>query len=164
MVTGHLPPELNIDQFDYSKQDRPPSIFVTSHDHNNSNDNNSTNDTSHLLHDVFAPSRSPLSIQTQNLLPRSRPDLAPPSAARSHRSLGAFGTHLPPSPSPSSMVSDDESNSLYSPHSPHTPRHQLQASSSTNRLTHSIDPSTPQPAHNDASFGFLDSLDSVSHR
>ncbi|KAL1929681.1 hypothetical protein VTP01DRAFT_1819 [Rhizomucor pusillus] len=170
---GHLPPELNIEQFDHSKQDRPPSIFVTSHDHGNNAA--ATTDATHLLHDVFAPSRGSLSIQTQNLLPsRSpRPDLAPPSAATSrshhHGSLGTFGTHLPPSPSPSTMVSDDESNSLYSPHSPHTPQHQLQqqASSSNNRLTQAIDPSTPQPApHNDAStsFGFLESLDSSSHR
>ncbi|KAI8073467.1 HSF-type DNA-binding-domain-containing protein [Gilbertella persicaria] len=69
-------------------KEKPPSIFVTSHENNT------------ILQDIFRP----LTVQTQNLSP--------------------CGNTLPPSPSPSMLVSDDElDNSLYSPNSPHTPRH-----------------------------------------
>ncbi|KAJ8663406.1 hypothetical protein O0I10_000645 [Lichtheimia ornata] len=151
---GQLPSGFNIDQFiDGSKQERPPSIFITSPETNNNN----TND---VLHDVFGGvSRSPLSVQTQNLHhhhhQHARPDLAPPSSNR-------FGTHLPPSPSPTSLISDDESSSLYSPHSPHSPHPPTHHSSS-------LDPPTPQPQasshdQHQASFTFVNSLDPLSHR
>ncbi|KAI9485037.1 HSF-type DNA-binding-domain-containing protein [Zychaea mexicana] len=131
---GQLPSELNIDQFDIgtpttnaatptTKQERPPSIFITSPDPSTNTPHSGSG--SDLLHDVFGTSRSPLSVQTHNLHHQhTRPDVAPPpSTSRAPMtSLGPFGNHLPPSPSPSSLISDDESNSLYSP-SPHTPHH-----------------------------------------
>lgn len=148
-IIGQLPSGFNIDQFiDGSKQERPPSIFITSPETN-------TNNANDVLHDVFgAVSRSPLSVQTQNLH-HTRPDLAPPSSNR-------FGTHLPPSPSPTSLISDDESSSLYSPHSPHSPH-------PPNHHSSALDPPTPQPQasshdQHQASFTFVNSLDPLSHR
>ncbi|KAI9320860.1 HSF-type DNA-binding-domain-containing protein [Dichotomocladium elegans] len=144
---GHLPAELDVDQFDASKQERPPSIFITSPDTTAAN----TND---VLQDVLnAVSRGPLSVQTQNLH-HTRPDLAPPAGAR-------FGTHLPPSPSPTSLISDDESSSLYShsPHSPHPPIHPSVLDPPTPRAS-----SHPHSHQNNPPFTFVNSLDPLSHR
>ncbi|KAG1173995.1 hypothetical protein G6F71_005248 [Rhizopus microsporus] len=121
---GQLPSELNLDQVE---RKQPPSIFITSHDP-------SSNQPSHdsLLNDMLH--RSPLTVQTQNL-------------PFSTRSLSPFRSPLPPSPSPSMLISDDEldaASSLYSPNSPHTPR---QSSSSQN----------PYPS-------FMNSLDPLSHQ
>lgn len=135
---GHLPSELHhsMDQYEVPKlhhpQEKPPSIFITSHDPSS----NSTN--GQLLDDMFGVSRSPLTVQTQNLH----------SSNRSNMSLGPFGNQMPPSPSPSMLVSDDEldnASSLYSPNSPHTPRH---ANTSIN--------------HNYSSY--VSPLDPLSHR
>lgn len=109
---GQLPSEfVHIDsQFDL-KQEKPPSIFITSHEPNNHNGNNSN-----LLDDMFGRS-TPLTVQTQNMHCNNNNN--------NNRSLGPYGNQLPPSPSPSMLVSDDElDNSMYSPNSPHTPRHQ----------------------------------------
>lgn len=119
---GQLPTELC--QYEPPKQEKPPSIFITSHDPSS-------------LDDMFGVSRSPLTVQTQNL-----------SGGRS--SLGPYGNQLPPSPSPSMLVSDDEldnASSLYSPNSPHTPRHH-----NTNTNTN----------HNYSSY--MTPLDPLSHR
>ncbi|CEI97114.1 Putative Winged helix DNA-binding domain-containing protein (Fragment) [Rhizopus microsporus] len=123
-LLGQLPAELNLDQVE---RKQPPSIFITSHDP-------SSNQPSHdsLLNDMLH--RSPLTVQTQNL-------------PFSTRSLSPFRSPLPPSPSPSMLISDDEldaASSLYSPNSPHTPR---QSSSSQN----------PYPS-------FMNSLDPLSHQ
>ena len=83
-----------------SNGEKPPSIFITSHEPNHGNN---------ILDDMFGRPAPPLSVQTQP-----------------NRSLGPYGNNngLPPSPSPSMLVSDDElDNSMYSPNSPHTPRH-----------------------------------------
>ncbi|KAG2214478.1 hypothetical protein INT45_010946 [Circinella minor] len=169
-----------------SKQERPPSIFITSPDPSTANGPHSGSGTSDLINDVFG-SRSPLSVQTHNLHhnqhqhQQTRPDLAPPHSSTSRTnttmaSLGPFGNHLPPSPGPSSLISDDESSSLYSPHSPHTPHHhhhqqqqhqqqqhhqhqhqtsQSQHTGTTNvhhhhhhtRLSDTLDSPTPQPTN-----------------
>lgn len=122
--TGQLPNEfVNVNhQFDI-KQEKPPSIFITSHEANHNGN---------LLDDMFGRS-SPLSVQTQNI-----------HCNNNNRStLGPYGNQLPPSPSPSMLVSDDElDNSMYSPNSPHTPRHQ----------------------HNYSSSFMNNSLDTLSHR
>lgn len=115
--TGQLPNEfVHIDaQFDV-KQEKPPSIFITSHEPNNNNNNN-TNGNNNLLDDMFGRP-APLTVQTQNMHCNNNNN-------GNHRSLGPYGNQLPPSPSPSMLVSDDElDNSMYSPNSPHTPRHQ----------------------------------------
>lgn len=114
---GQLPNEFvhmeSQQQFDL-KQEKPPSIFITSHEpnSNNSNNNNTANN-NNLLDDMFGRP-TPLTVQTQNIHCNNN----------NNRSLGPYGNQLPPSPSPSMLVSDDElDNSMYSPNSPHTPRH-----------------------------------------
>jgi heat shock transcription factor 4 len=105
---GQLPNEfVHIDsQFDL-KQEKPPSIFITSHEPNNNNSSNGN-----ILDDMFNNRNTPLTVQTQNI-----------HCNNNNRSLGPYGNQLPPSPSPSMLVSDDElDNSMYSPNSPHTPR------------------------------------------
>lgn len=130
IIIGQLPNEfLQIDhhQFDV-KQEKPPSIFITSHEASNNNNNNSNNNS--ILDDMFGRS-SPLSVQTQNLHCNNR------------STLGPYGNQLPPSPSPSMLVSDDElDNSIYSPNSPHTPRNQqaYTSSSSSSFMNSSLDP------------------------
>ncbi|KAL7335312.1 hypothetical protein PS15p_200804 [Mucor circinelloides] len=131
---GQLPSELQhhqIDQYEYKQQEKPPSIFVTSHDPSNNS----------VLDDMFGVSRSPLTVQTQNLSGNNR------------MSLGPYGNQLPPSPSPSMLVSDDEldnASSLYSPNSPHTPRHHSTSSTSAN---------------NQSSYSsYMSPLDPLSHR
>ncbi|KAI8885221.1 hypothetical protein K501DRAFT_246341 [Backusella circina FSU 941] len=121
---GQIPSELNLDQYDFSKQDKPPSIFITSHDPSGQPG---------ILDDVFGVSRSPLTVQTQNL--QCHP--------RSSMSLGPYGNQLPPSPSPSMLVSDDDmdgSSSLYSPNSPHTPSHSRSNSRSSYSYVNPLDP------------------------
>ncbi|KAI8647667.1 HSF-type DNA-binding-domain-containing protein [Parasitella parasitica] len=132
---GQLPPELQnhqIEQYEYKQHEKPPSIFVTSHDPSNNN----------ILDDMFGVSRSPLTVQTQNLEGSSR------------MSLGPYGHQLPPSPSPSMLISDDEldnSSSLYSPNSPHTPRHHATATTTTN-------------SHRNSYSSYMSPLDPLSHR
>lgn len=74
---------------------------------------------------------SPLSVQTQNL-----------HCNNNRSTLGPYGNQLPPSPSPSMLVSDDElDNSMYSPNSPHTPRNQqAYSSNSPSFMNTSLDP------------------------
>lgn len=144
LLLGRLPAEVDIDV-----SEQPPSIFITSPDHSTVPSTTSTAATSS---DVYP---SPLSIQTQNL---QRTDLALPSSCV-NRTSSYLGPFLPPSPSPSSMLSDDEANSLYSPRSPRTPLQSQQSSSSSNtsRLATSHD---QQPA----SFTFANPFDPLSHR
>jgi hypothetical protein len=89
-------------------QEKPPSIFITSHEPGNSN----------LLDDIFGirnnNSSTPLTVRTQNL------------HCNSQASLGSYDNQLQHIPSPNIAVSDDEldnaNNSLYgSTNSPHTP-------------------------------------------
>ncbi|KAG0165507.1 hypothetical protein DFQ30_008367 [Apophysomyces sp. BC1015] len=162
---GQLPPEINFDQFDMPKHERePPSIFITSHDPTR------TPTSSAMLQNLYAQhQRTPLTVQTQNITSHHQHStFAPPSNSQSSSSLSpmaTYGNTIPPSPSPSMMVSDDDS-SLYSPHSPHTPRHSL--SHSAAQLTDTMDAPTPQPSNGDdqssASFGFVNPLDALSHR
>ncbi|KAI7897311.1 HSF-type DNA-binding-domain-containing protein [Mucor mucedo] len=130
---GQLPNEFVhvSSQFDI-KQEKPPSIFITSHEANHNNN---------LLDDMFGRS-SGLSVQTQNL-PCNSNNNNNNINNNSRSTLGPYGNQLPPSPSPSMLVSDDElDNSMYSPNSPHTPR---------------------QP-HNYSSSFMNNSLDTLSHR
>lgn len=144
---GRLGHYVNLEQFDTSKPERPPSIFITSPDPSNAHHpTNGSNNT--ILQDMLG--RSPLTVQTQNL---TRSELNP-HGSRPNSSLGL-------SYSPTSIISDDESNSLYSPH---TPRH---LSSHQGRITDTVDPPTPQPSANhqhDQPFNFVHSLDTLSHR
>ncbi|GAA5808444.1 hypothetical protein MFLAVUS_001835 [Mucor flavus] len=123
---GQLPNEfVHIDhQFDV-KQEKPPSIFITSHEPNNNNSSSNN-----ILDDMFGRS-SPLSVQTQNL-----------HCNNNRSTLGPYGNQLPPSPSPSMLVSDDElDNSMYSPNSPHTPRNQQAYSSNSSSFMNTpLDP------------------------
>lgn len=102
-------------QFDLKLQEKPPSIFITSHEPNNQNN---------ILDDMFGRSNNtPLTVQTQTMH----------CNGNNRSTLGPYGNQLPPSPSPSMLVSDDEfdnASSLYSPNSPHTPRHHHQHSNS----------------------------------
>lgn len=73
------------------------------------------------------PSRPPvpLTVQTQNLQQRLASPVVidqPISPTQLATHQVAINTPLPPSPSPSAFLSDDEAASLYSPHSPHTPQ------------------------------------------
>ncbi|KAL0085943.1 HSF-type DNA-binding-domain-containing protein [Phycomyces blakesleeanus] len=159
---GQLPLELqSINQYTTSRatEERPPSIFVTSHDPTSSNDG------SNMLHDMYLVSRAPLSVQTQGL--QQAPTLC--SGNRSPLTLGPYGTPLPPSPSPSTMISDDEldaSSPLYSPNSPYTPSHSRSHSSSSH-YTNSLKPSsahTPSRSESSSSnFSFSNPLDPLSH-
>ncbi|KAI9258914.1 HSF-type DNA-binding-domain-containing protein [Phascolomyces articulosus] len=84
-------------------------------------------------HQQMIPSRPaiPLTVQTQNLQqPTTRglqisPTIDSSQSSPQQQQLSphqmAIQTPLPPSPSPSAFLSDDEAASLYSPHSPHTP-------------------------------------------
>ncbi|KAF7727535.1 hypothetical protein EC973_007423 [Apophysomyces ossiformis] len=140
---GQLPPELNIDHFSsMSKPETPPSIFVTSHHGNND-----------LLTGMFAQSR-PSSLHVSN---QSRSDVH-------HRSplLGPYTNHLVSSPSASSLVSDDESASLYSLNSPHTPHH-TRSHSNGSQLTDSLGPTTGAES-SPAQFAFVHPVDPLSHR
>jgi hypothetical protein len=123
-ILGQIPSELNLDQYEFSKQEKPPSIFITSHDPSGQHG---------ILDDVFSVSRSPLTVQTQNLQCHPRTSM----------SLGPYGNQLPPSPSPSMLVSDDDmdgSSSLYSPNSPHTPSHSRSNSRSSYSYMNPLDP------------------------
>lgn len=120
IIIGQLPNEflhiIDNHQFDLKPQEKPPSIFITSHEPNNQNN---------LLDDMFARSSvaPPLTVQTQNMHCNN-------NNSNNRNTLGPYSNQLPPSPSPSMLVSDDEldnTSSLYSPNSPHTPRnHQHQ--------------------------------------
>ncbi|KAI9483851.1 MAG: HSF-type DNA-binding-domain-containing protein [Benjaminiella poitrasii] len=152
---GRLPNELhhNLDQYELCtkqssaiaqhQQEKPPSIFVTSHDPGNTNNNHGN-----LLDDMFGVSpRSPLTVQTQDLHCNRQP-----------MTLGPYGNQLPPSPSPSMLVSDDEldnASSLYSPNSPHTPRH---STSTTTATTNNANNSTTTYS------SYMSTLDPLSHR
>ncbi|KAF7727612.1 hypothetical protein EC973_007373 [Apophysomyces ossiformis] len=164
VILGQLPPEINFEQFDIPKHERePPSIFITSHDPTQ------TAASSAMMQNLYAPhQRAPLTVQTHNLTPHHHANFAPLSNNHSSSSLSpmtTYGNTIPPSPSSSTMVSDDES-SLYSPHSPHTPRHPL--SHSAPQLTDTMEITTSQPSNSDnqlsTSFGLVNPLDALSHR
>ncbi|CEP18095.1 hypothetical protein [Parasitella parasitica] len=115
-----VPPELNMG-FDLQHEERPPSIFITSHDTNtlqNTYFNRNTNTPSP------SSSRAPvLTVQTHNLSPQLGLPSNSPLDQQNSPALSAYHTALntPVSPSPSPFISDDDIPSLYSPHSPLTP-------------------------------------------
>ncbi|CAO3667155.1 unnamed protein product [Umbelopsis vinacea] len=73
-----------------------------------------------LMNPSLSRPSTPLTVQTQNLNVSMQYEQSSANSPLSAGSLGAYqaavNTPLPPSPSPSSMISDDEI--LYSPHSP----------------------------------------------
>ncbi|KAI8972754.1 HSF-type DNA-binding-domain-containing protein [Pilobolus umbonatus] len=79
---GQLPSELSNIDYDM-KEEKPPSIFITSHESNT------------ILDDMFNVNRSPLTVQTQNLQCNNN------NSQRSPLALSPYGNQLPPSPSPS---------------------------------------------------------------
>lgn len=108
--------------FDIQHEERPPSIFITSHDTNTLqntyfNRNNTPTSSS-------SSSRVPvLTVQTHNLSPQLGLPPNSPLDQQNSPALSAYHTALntPVSPSPSPFISDDDIPSLYSPHSPLTP-------------------------------------------
>lgn len=147
---GQIPPELEqgLHQFEMSfhhpheQQEKPPSIFVTSHEPSSNNT---------LIQDVLNDN-SPLTVHTQNLNCYSNNN----NHSSSRLSVSSYGNNLPPSPSPSMLLSDDEldnAGSLYSPNSPHTPRHYLNANNN----------STNYHSQNNNYNNCLSPIDSLSH-
>lgn len=118
--------------------ERPPSIFITSHDttipqyYTNNNtmqrpqqqNNFTTNNNNTTSRNNIPPA---LTVQTHNLPhPSLSPGLNPMEGGGNHGgspALSAYHTALntPVSPSPSPFIPDDDIPSLYSPHSPMTP-------------------------------------------
>ncbi|KAI7904254.1 HSF-type DNA-binding-domain-containing protein [Cokeromyces recurvatus] len=135
------------------QQEKPPSIFITSHDPTSTNNHP-------LLDDIFnVTTRSPLTVQTQNLHCSNNNNNNNNRSTLS--SLGPYGNQLPPSPSPSMLVSDDEldnTSSLYSPNSPHTPRHSTH-SATTHTNTHTNTNNTTT----NTSYAYISTLDPLSH-
>ncbi|KAI8374400.1 HSF-type DNA-binding-domain-containing protein [Radiomyces spectabilis] len=157
---GQLPGKLNTHQYDMIKQEKPPSIFITSHDHLNQHGN--------MLQDMFMQtSRTPLTVQTQNLHHSSTEFTN--SCHRPSMTLTPYGHHLPPSPSSSSMVSDDDidgNTSMYSPNSP-IPRPSTSSSSHSSQIIDLLDTSHSQPSSqqsNSVSFDFVNSLNPLAHQ
>ncbi|KAF7728993.1 hypothetical protein EC973_005024 [Apophysomyces ossiformis] len=141
-----FPPELNFDAYDVkSDPERPPPIYVTSHDANAN-----THQSQHFYfgnQQSPSPSRTstpepnyshlptrppaPLTVQTQNLhhqsprldvaIPTMDPSPLSPSSSSLSAYQAAINTPLPPSPNPCAFLSDDDATSMYSPRSPHTP-------------------------------------------
>ncbi|CDH57593.1 related to heat shock factor protein 4 [Lichtheimia corymbifera JMRC:FSU:9682] len=91
----------------------------------------------HHHHDQSLPSRPavPLTVQTQNLAP-SQSSHHTTATTPSHSSMmtAAINTPLPPSPSPSAFLSDDEG--FYGPHSPHTPNAMQRSISNNSSSSH----------------------------
>lgn len=87
----------------------------------------------HHHHHHSLPSRpaAPLTVQTQNLAPSQSSHHTTPS--HSPMMTAAINTPLPPSPSPSAFLSDDEG--FYGTHSPHTPN-AMQRSLSNSSSSH----------------------------
>ncbi|KAI7871247.1 HSF-type DNA-binding-domain-containing protein [Spinellus fusiger] len=155
---GHVPQEFHSDPLAMSKvvmEERPPPIFVTSHDPTSSGN-------VALLQDMLMGARDPITGQHQQ---HQQHQTLPPASL----SLGHYNSPLPPSPSPSTMVSDDEldvSSPLYTPHSPFTPSHSRSQSSSSH-YTESLKPSSAQGhSHRSdgcAQYSFSNPLDPLSH-
>jgi len=130
-------------QFDMkTEHDRPPPIYITSPDAGSANsmlqsmffnsyeaqqqqqqNNNAVQQQQQqqrLMNNTMSRPNTPLTVQTQNLNVSLQYNQSPANSPLSAGSLGAYqaavNTPLPPSPSPNSMISDDEA--LYSPHSP----------------------------------------------
>ncbi|KAI9289859.1 hypothetical protein BC943DRAFT_1011 [Umbelopsis sp. AD052] len=135
-------------------------------------DNHSSSSLSH--HTPQRPS-TPLTVQTHNLARsphhhNANLNITIPSNfmmsdmqnnSISPNSLSAYHNTntLPPSPSPSSLMSDDDASSLYSPHSPHTPSNPTaESSASSSDYRQSNDPSSLHPMHHPGQFTF-----SLSH-
>ncbi|KAI9498700.1 HSF-type DNA-binding-domain-containing protein [Zychaea mexicana] len=103
------------------------------------------------------PSRPavPLTVQTQNLQQSTRLHISPTSVHTIESAQSspqqqqltphqlAIQTPLPPSPSPTAFLSDDEAASLYSPHSPHTPSVMTHSNSSGHLATDGFGLQTP---------------------
>lgn len=119
-----VPPELNMG-FDIQHEERPPSIFITSHDTNTlQNTYFNHNNTPTSSSSSSSSSRAPvLTVQTHNLSPQLGLSPNSPLDQQNSPALSAYHTALntPVSPSPSPFISDDDIPSLYSPHSPLTP-------------------------------------------
>lgn len=183
-----LPPELNFESYELKADpERPPPIFITSPDSAQTGSmlqnlyfNAIPSDTPHhpnspaLSHHTPTRPHTPLTVQTQNLA-RSQHhqgnlNITIPSNYLmndmqnnniSPNSLSAYHNTntLPPSPSPSSLMSDDDASSLYSPHSPHTPSNPTAESSGTSPdYRQSSDSGSLHPMHHPSQFSF-----SLSH-
>ncbi|CAO0796067.1 unnamed protein product [Mucor circinelloides] len=117
-----VPPELSMG-FDIQQEERPPSIFITSHD-TNTLQNGYFNRNTNTAPTTSLSSRAPvLTVQTHNLSPQLGLPPNSPLDQQNSPALSAYHTALntPVSPSPSPFISDDDIPSLYSPHSPLTP-------------------------------------------
>lgn len=111
---------------------RPPPIYVTSPDVDFTNDD-FCNHERHINKSSGSRPSSPLTVQTHNLATNLHPSFSDqsspvdassaPSSPHSNSSIyhAAVNTPLPPSPSQSAFMSDDEAASLCSPYSPGTP-------------------------------------------
>jgi hypothetical protein len=127
-----------------------------------------------LSHHTPTRPNTPLTVQTHNLARASQQhgnlNITIPSnylmndmqtSNISPNSLSAYHNTntLPPSPSPSSLMSDDDASSLYSPHSPHTPSNPTAESSGTSPdYRQSSDSGSLHPMHHPSQFSF-----SLSH-
>ncbi|KAF7731403.1 hypothetical protein EC973_000211 [Apophysomyces ossiformis] len=129
-----LPPE----NYDLKPDpERPPPIYVTSpdtepqlqnyyHNHHQQRQHHHHSEQNTPLPTHSSP---PLTIQTQNLSQSSRLTMsmsfnglgAGPISPSFSVYQSAVNTPLPPSPSPSTFMSDDDMVSMYSPRSPNTP-------------------------------------------
>ncbi|CAM0134737.1 unnamed protein product [Umbelopsis sp. WA50703] len=120
--------------------ERPPPIYITSPDHSSPNNmlqtmyHNGFDGQQHTPNNLVHSQRlstqtghamgrpsTPLTVQTQNLnvavqYDQSQSGSSPLSAGSFGSYQAAINTPLPPSPSPGSMMSDEDA--LYSPHSP----------------------------------------------
>ncbi|CAO3689063.1 unnamed protein product [Umbelopsis ramanniana] len=180
-----IPPELNFENFELKADpERPPPIFITSPDSQptgnmlqnlyfNSMPSDSHSSSSSLSHHTPQRPSTPLTVQTHNLVRsphhhNANLNITIPSNfmindmqsnSISPNSLSAYHNTntLPPSPSPSSLMSDDDASSLYSPHSPHTPSNPS-ADSSSSDYRQSNDSSSLHPMHHSGQFTF-----SLSH-
>ncbi|OAD01177.1 hypothetical protein MUCCIDRAFT_156739 [Mucor lusitanicus CBS 277.49] len=106
------------------QEERPPSIFITSHDTSTLQNGYFNRNTNTTPTTTSLPSRAPvLTVQTHNLSPQLGLPPNSPLDQQNSPALSAYHTALntPVSPSPSPFISDDDIPSLYSPHSPLTP-------------------------------------------
>ncbi|KAI8047592.1 HSF-type DNA-binding-domain-containing protein [Gilbertella persicaria] len=134
-----MPPEFNMNGFEQTNtNERPPSIFITSHD------TIVPSQSQYMAQPSPSPPLPPHSSQTSQPPPPQQHQRMPPPAltVQTHNlssqfnlspamspmdpnspALSAYHTALntPVSPSPSPFVPDDDIPSLYSPHSPITP-------------------------------------------
>lgn len=182
-----MPPELNFDNYELKADpERPPPIFITSPDSaptgnmlqnlyfNNLPPDHHPSSPALSHHSPQRPS-TPLTVQTHNLVrsphhQHANLNITIPSNylindmqsnSISPNSLSAYHNTntLPPSPSPSSLMSDDDASSLYSPHSPHTPSNPTaESSGSSSDYRQSNDSSSLHPMHHSGQITF-----SLSH-